>query len=77
MYQRFLGLRESSFDANPDPRYLFLTRQTEEALAAPTDLIQNRKGLVLRTGEIGTGKARTNCLRQSGVVPFPIIERKR
>lgn len=77
MYQRFLGLRESPFGADPDPCSLFLTRQTEEALAAPTDLIQNRKGLVLRTGEVGTGKARTKWLSQSGVVPFPIIERKR
>lgn len=56
MYQRFFGLRESPFNANPDPRYLFLTRHTQEALAALTYGIQNRKGFILLTGEVGTGK---------------------
>jgi type II secretory pathway predicted ATPase ExeA len=41
---------------NPDPRYLFLTRHTEEALACLTYGIQSRKGFVLLTGEVGTGK---------------------
>ncbi len=40
----------------PDPRYLFLTRHTEEALACLTYGIQSRKGFVLLTGEVGTGK---------------------
>jgi len=56
MYQRFFGLRESPFNVNPDPRYLFLTRQTQEALAGLTYGIQNRKGFILLTGEVGTGK---------------------
>ena len=43
MYQRFFGLRESPFNVNPDPRYLFLTRQIQEALAGLTYGIQNRK----------------------------------
>jgi general secretion pathway protein A len=41
---------------NPDPRYLFLTKYTEEALACLTYGIQSRKGFVLLTGEVGTGK---------------------
>lgn len=56
MYQRFFGLRESPFNVNPDPRYLFLTRQIQEALAGLTYGIQNRKGFILLTGEVGTGK---------------------
>jgi type II secretory pathway predicted ATPase ExeA len=56
MYQRFFGLRESPFNVNPDPRYLFLTRQIQEALAVLTYGIQNKKGFVLLTGEVGTGK---------------------
>jgi general secretion pathway protein A len=56
MYQRFFGLRESPFSVNPDPRYLFLTTQTQEALAGLTYGIQNRKGFILLTGEVGTGK---------------------
>jgi general secretion pathway protein A len=56
MYQRFFGLRESPFNVNPDPRYLFLTRHIQEALAGLTYGIQNRKGFILLTGEVGTGK---------------------
>ncbi len=56
MYQRFFGLRESPFNVNPDPRYLYLTRHIQEALAGLTYGIQNRKGFILLTGEVGTGK---------------------
>ena len=56
MYKNFFGLRENPFDVNPDPRYLFLTPQTRHALATLTYGIQRRKGFILLTGEIGTGK---------------------
>jgi len=56
MYQRFFGLRESPFNVNPDPRYLFMTPQIQEALAGLMYGIQNRKGFILLTGEVGTGK---------------------
>jgi type II secretory pathway predicted ATPase ExeA len=56
MYKEFFGLRANPFNVNPDPRYLFLTRHTEEALACLTYGIQGRKGFVLLTGEVGTGK---------------------
>jgi len=56
MYKEFYGLRANPFNMNPDPRYLFLTRHTEEALACLTYGIQSRKGFVLLTGEVGTGK---------------------
>ena len=56
MYKDFYGLRANPFNVNPDPRYLFLTRHTEEALACLTYGVQARKGFVLLTGEVGTGK---------------------
>lgn len=56
MYKQFFGLQANPFNVNPDPRYLFLTKHTEEALACLTYGIQSRKGFVLLTGEVGTGK---------------------
>ena len=56
MYRSFFGLKENPFNVNPDPRYLYLTRQTQEALAGLTYGIQNHKGFILLTGEVGTGK---------------------
>ena len=56
MYKKFFGLRENPFNVNPDPRYLFLTSCAQEALASLTYGIQNRKGIILLTGEVGTGK---------------------
>ncbi|MGB9008641.1 MAG: AAA family ATPase [Candidatus Acidiferrales bacterium] len=56
MYKKFFGLRENPFNVNPDPRYLFLTPQTREALDDLTYGIQARQGLILLTGEVGTGK---------------------
>lgn len=56
MYHSFFGLKESPFNVNPDPRYLFMTEHTVEALACLTYGIQARKGFVLLSGEVGTGK---------------------
>ncbi|HEV2206224.1 MAG TPA: AAA family ATPase, partial [Candidatus Acidoferrales bacterium] len=56
MYKKFFGLRANPFNPNPDPRYLFLTGATREALAALAYGIRNRKGFLLLTGEVGTGK---------------------
>lgn len=56
MYKRFFALRENPFNINPDPRYLFLTAQTRESLDQLTYGIHARKGLILLTGDVGTGK---------------------
>jgi type II secretory pathway predicted ATPase ExeA len=56
MYKGFYGLRASPFNVNPDPRFLYNTRNTREALACLTYGIQSRKGFVLLSGEVGTGK---------------------
>jgi general secretion pathway protein A len=56
MYKNFYGLKENPFNVNPDPRFLFLTQQIEEALTGLMYGIQTRKGFVTLTGEVGTGK---------------------
>lgn len=56
MYRSFFGLKESPFNVNPDPRFLYLTPQVEESLTALMYGIQTRKGFITLTGEVGTGK---------------------
>jgi general secretion pathway protein A len=62
MYNEFFGLKESAFNVSPDPRYLFLTPVMQEALAGLAYGVQRRKGIILLTGEVGTGK--TTLLNQ-------------
>jgi len=61
MYKSFFGLRALPFGASPDPRFLFLRPQIREALACLQYGIAARKGFVVMTGEVGTGK--TTLLR--------------
>jgi len=61
MYERFYGLKEPAFALTPDPRFLWLSETHHEGLAALYYGITRRKGFLLLTGEIGTGK--TTLLR--------------
>src|SRR5437870_1067656 len=56
MYKGFFKLKENPFNVNPDPRYLYLTKEIEEALTGLMYGIQTRKGFITLTGEVGTGK---------------------
>jgi general secretion pathway protein A len=56
MYERFYGLRERPFDLTPNPRYLLLTEQHQEALNNIEFGIKQRKGIIVVIGEAGTGK---------------------
>ncbi|HJZ64157.1 MAG TPA: AAA family ATPase [Candidatus Acidoferrum sp.] len=56
MYKSFYNLKENPFNVNPDPRFLYLTKQIEEALTGLMYGIQTRKGFITLTGEVGTGK---------------------
>lgn len=56
MYKEFFGLRENPFSVSPDPRFLVPTRETEETFASLTYGIEQRRGFILLTGEVGTGK---------------------
>jgi len=56
MYKSFYGLKESPFNVNPDPRYLFLTKTDRRSAGQPDVRRQTRKGFILLSGEVGTGK---------------------
>jgi general secretion pathway protein A len=56
MYKRFYNLRRNPFDITPDPSFLFPTKKHNEALAALYYGVKRRKGFVVLTGEVGTGK---------------------
>jgi general secretion pathway protein A len=56
MYENFYRLTAKPFNVTPDPRFLFLSESHKEALANLLYGIQERKGFVLLTGEVGTGK---------------------
>ena len=56
MYLPFFNLHESPFNLTPDPRFLFLSSQHEEALSHLLYGIHERKGFIEITGEVGTGK---------------------
>ncbi len=56
MYEAYFGLREPPFAITPDPRFLFLTRSHRDALAYLHYGIEERKGFLVLTGEVGVGK---------------------
>jgi general secretion pathway protein A len=56
MYRSFFGLRAFPFGASPDPRFLYMMPRIREALSCLQYGIAARKGFVVMTGEVGTGK---------------------
>lgn len=56
MYERFFFLKEKPFHITPDPRFLYLGRKHGEAIELLAYGINERKGFILLTGEVGTGK---------------------
>lgn len=56
MYIQFFRLTQAPFSISPDPRYLFMSERHREALAHLLYGINSGGGLVLLTGDIGTGK---------------------
>jgi general secretion pathway protein A len=68
LYETYFGFREQPFSLTPDPRFLWLSDTHREGLAALTYGITRRKGFLLLTGEVGTGK--TTLLRAAlGQIP--------
>ena len=64
MYKAFFGFTKSPFNMSPDPAFLFRSVQHEEALANLIYGVQSRKGFIVLTGEVGTGKTTMlECLR--------------
>jgi type II secretory pathway predicted ATPase ExeA len=56
MYKAFYKLNRSPFEITPDPSFLFSTKGHNEALATLYYGVRRRKGFVVMTGEVGTGK---------------------
>ena len=61
MYAEFYGFKELPFALTPDPRYIYFTPSHMEVMANLHYGIESGKGLVVVTGEVGTGK--TTILR--------------
>ncbi len=56
MYTEFYGLVERPFEMTPDARYVYLSAHHREALAHLKYGVEDRKGFIQLTGEVGTGK---------------------
>lgn len=56
MYCKFYGLKERPFNVTSDPAFFFLSNKHREALAHLHYGVSQRKGIIVLTGEIGTGK---------------------
>jgi general secretion pathway protein A len=56
VYLEFYGLIRAPFEMTPDPAFLYLGESHQEGLATLVYGVQARKGFVLLTGEVGTGK---------------------
>src|SRR5208283_1528347 len=64
MYNAYFGFRECPFNLSPDPAFLYRSPQHEEALANLIYGVRSRKGFVVLSGEVGTGKTTMlECLR--------------
>src|SRR5260370_12198846 len=65
MYKQFYGLTRSPFEISPDPKFYCPTPLHNEALASLLYGIKKRRGFVVTTGEVGTGKTLLiQCLMQ-------------
>ena len=56
MYESFFGLKEKPFRMTPDPRYFYASAKHTDALNHMVYAIEERRGFVVITGEIGSGK---------------------
>ena len=62
MYLTHYNLRIKPFETSPDPKFIWLSENHKEALASLKYGIQENKGFLLLTGDIGTGKTTLlNC----------------
>jgi general secretion pathway protein A len=56
MYHQHFGLLRAPFEMTPDPAFLYLGESHQEGLATLVYGVRARKGFVMLTGEVGTGK---------------------
>ncbi len=64
IYNAYFGFKDNPFNISPDPEFLYRSPQHEEALANLIYGVRSRKGFIVLTGEVGTGKTTMlECLR--------------
>ena len=64
IYNAYFGFSENPFNISPDPEFLYRSPQHEEALANLIYGVRSRKGFIVLSGEVGTGKTTMlECLR--------------
>ncbi len=56
MYEAFFNLKERPFSISPDPRFIYLTTQHQEALAKVQYSIAQKMGISTIYGDVGAGK---------------------
>jgi general secretion pathway protein A len=56
MYNEYFGFGESPFNVTADPRFFYSTRHYQEAFTGLRWGVKLRQGLIVMTGESGTGK---------------------
>jgi general secretion pathway protein A len=56
MYEEYFGFKEKPFNIAPDPDFLYLSRKHQNAITSLDFGLMDDAGLILFTGDIGTGK---------------------
>ena len=56
LYKRHFGLKEPPFNITPDPSFLYASASHREGLAQLLYGVTARRGFIVLTGEVGTGK---------------------
>ena len=57
MYNNYFGFSESPFSVTPDPRFFYTNPVYQEAYANLRYGIEKKRGFIVITGEVGTGKS--------------------
>src|SRR5256886_15301330 len=76
MYLNFYGLADRPFNTTPNPKFLYMSPGHREALAQLLYGTQERKGFIVLTGKVGTGKTtllHTLCQRLNGQSAFSFV----
>jgi general secretion pathway protein A len=55
-YEEFYGLSQPPFSLAPDPQFLYLSESHEEAIRQLLDAARRNEGVIVLTGDVGTGK---------------------
>lgn len=56
MYEKYFYFKEKPFHITPDPKFLYLSRNHREAIDLMNFGIREKKGFIMLSGEVGTGK---------------------